>query len=106
MGTEYILGKLKLGSDYMPTKKGEGKIVNIDGKRYGAYRHYNNELYIVDITCTHLGCELKFNDEEKTWDCPCHASRFDYEGNILEGPAIRPLKRYKEGKNKIEPKLI
>lgn len=106
VGVEYILGKLKLGSDYMPTKKGEGKIVNIDGKRYGAYRHYNNELYIVDITCTHLGCELKFNDEDKTWDCPCHASRFDYEGNILNGPAIRPLKRYKEGKNKIDPKLI
>ena len=105
VGVEYIAGKLNLGSDYMPKERGEGKVVNIEGKRYGAYRHFNGELYIVDITCTHLGCELKFNSAEQTWDCPCHASRFDYEGNILEGPAIRPLNKYKEGKNKIDPKL-
>lgn len=105
VGIEYIAGKLNLGSDYMPNERGQGKIVNIDGKRYGAYRHYNDELYIVDITCTHLGCELKFNEAEKTWDCPCHASRFDYKGNILEGPAIRPLNEYKNGKNKVDPKL-
>lgn len=105
VGINYISGKLNLGSDYMPTQKGEGKIVNIEGKRYGAYRHYNGELYIVDITCTHLGCELKFNNTDKTWDCPCHASRFDFEGNVLNNPAISPLNRYNEGKNKINPKL-
>ena len=90
---EYIKGKLKLGQDEIPNKKGEGKIVNIEGKRYGAYRHFDNNIYIVDITCTHLGCELTFNSAEKTWDCPCHASRFDYKGNILNGPALRPLDR-------------
>lgn len=105
VGVNYISGKLNLGSDYMPTQKGEGKIVNIEGKRYGAYRHYNGELYIVDITCTHMGCELKFNNTEKTWDCPCHASRFDYEGNVLNNPAITPLNKYNEGKNKINLKL-
>ena len=101
VGAEYIAGKINLGSDYMPNEKGQGRIVNIEGKRYGAYRHFNGKLYIVDITCTHLGCELKFNGAEKTWDCPCHASRFDYEGNILEGPAIRPLNKFNEGKNGI-----
>ncbi|MGL5347958.1 MAG: FAD-dependent oxidoreductase [Peptostreptococcaceae bacterium] len=105
VGSRYLAGKINLGNDYMPNRKGEGRIINIDGKRYGAYRHYNGELYIVDITCTHLGCELKFNGAEKTWDCPCHASRFDYEGNILEGPAIRPLNKFNEGKNKIYPIL-
>ncbi|MBO3446285.1 FAD-dependent oxidoreductase [Clostridium sp. CCUG 7971] len=105
VGISYISGKLKFGSEEMPREKGEGKIVNIDGKRYGAYRNYDGELYVVDITCTHLGCELKFNSAEKTWDCPCHGSRFNYEGNILEGPALRPLKRYGEGKNKVDPKL-
>lgn len=105
VGVNYIKGKLTVGSDQMPQIKGEGKTVNIDGKRCGAYRHYNNELYIVDITCTHLGCELHFNSAEKTWDCPCHGSRFNYDGSILNGPALRPLNRYDEGKNKVDPKL-
>lgn len=106
VGVEYIASKINLGSDNMPEQKGEGKIVNIDGKRYGAYRHFNGELYVVDITCTHLGCELEFNSAEKTWDCPCHASRFDYNGKILEGPAIRPLNKYNHGENKIDPKIL
>ncbi len=106
VGANYIKGKLKIGSSDMPSEKGEGKIVNIDGNRYGAYRDYNNELYIVDTTCTHLGCELNFNSFEKTWDCPCHGSRFNYDGSILDGPAIRPLHRYDEDKNKVDPKLI
>lgn len=99
-------GKLNLGSDYMPKEKGEGKIINIEGERYGAYRNFDGELYIVDITCTHLGCELKFNGAEKTWDCPCHGSRFDYEGNVLDGPALHPLKPYGKGRNKVDPKLL
>lgn len=105
VGLNYISGKLKFASEKMPKEKGEGKLVDIDGQKYGAYRHYNNELFIVDVTCTHLGCELKFNSAEKTWDCPCHGSRFDYNGDILEGPAVRPLNRYGRYKNKIDPKL-
>lgn len=103
---DYIKGKLNLGKDDMPTKKGEGHIVNIDGKRYGAFRNYDGKLHIVDITCTHLGCELKFNSAENTWDCPCHGSRFDYDGNILDGPALKPLKKYRYGKNDVDPKLL
>ena len=102
----YIKGKLKIGSEELPIEQGEGKIVNIKGKRYGAYRHYNDDLYIVDNTCTHVGCELRFNSAEKTWDCPCHASRFDYKGNVIEGPALKNLKVYGKGKNDVNPKLI
>lgn len=105
VGINYIGGKLKFGSDKMPSEKGEGKVVNIEGKKYGVYRNYDDKLFIVDTTCTHLGCELKFNSAEKTWDCPCHGSRFDYKGNVLEGPALRPLNRYGEDKNKVDPKL-
>lgn len=103
---DYIKGKINLGNDNMPTKKGEGRIVNIDGKRYGAFRNYDGKLHIVDSTCTHLGCELKFNGGENTWDCPCHGSRFDYDGNILDGPALKPLNKYGHGKNDIDPKLL
>ncbi len=102
---EYIKGKLNDGSEEMP-QKGHGKIVTINNERYGVYRDKENHLYIVDITCTHLGCELKFNKEEKTWDCPCHGSRFSYKGEVLNGPALKPLKFYGEGKNDIEPKLL
>ena len=58
----------------------------IDGHPYGMYRK-ENDLYIVDIFCPHLGCTLTFNEYEKTWDCPCHGSRFDIEGKIIKGPA-------------------
>ena len=102
---DYVKGKLNIGHDDMPNI-GEGRIVNIDGKRYGAFRNYDGNLHIVDITCTHLGCELRFNSAENTWDCPCHGSRFDYEGNILNGPALKPLKKYGGGKNEVDPKLL
>lgn len=106
MTLNYISGKLKYGSDHFPIQEGTSEIVVLeDNKRYGAYRHFDGKLYIVDITCPHLGCELTFNSAEKTWDCPCHASRYDYKGNILEGPTVKPLKRYGEGKNHIKINL-
>jgi len=69
----------------------EGKVVTINGKRAGAYKDENGEVHIVDTTCTHLGCELEWNDAERTWDCPCHGSRFAYTGEIVEGPAEKSL---------------
>ncbi|WGX77050.1 (2Fe-2S)-binding protein [Paraclostridium bifermentans] len=103
---KYVSGKLKIGDNNLILEKGESKVVNVDGKRCGAYKDYDGKLYIVDITCTHLGCELTFNSAEKTWDCPCHASRFDYKGNAIEGPALRNLNRYDEEKNDIDPKIL
>ena len=70
---------------------GEGRVVTLYGKRAGAYRDEEGVLYIVNTTCTHMGCELNWNSAEKTWDCPCHGSRFSFEGKIIEGPAVEPL---------------
>lgn len=70
---------------------GEGKVVELYGKRAGAYRDDDGILYIVNTTCTHMGCELNWNPAERTWDCPCHGSRFSYEGKIVEGPAVKEL---------------
>ena len=70
---------------------GEGKVVELYGKRAGAYRDEQGILYIVNTTCTHMGCELNWNSAERTWDCPCHGSRFSYDGKIIEGPAVNEL---------------
>lgn len=73
-------------------KKGEGRAVELYGKRAGAYKNDEGVLYIVNTTCTHMGCELAWNPAERTWDCPCHGSRFSYDGKIVEGPAVEELK--------------
>ena len=49
------------------------------------------DLHAVSLRCTHLGCLLRFNAAERSWDCPCHGSRFDVDGAVLEGPAVNPL---------------
>jgi glycine/D-amino acid oxidase-like deaminating enzyme/nitrite reductase/ring-hydroxylating ferredoxin subunit len=72
---------------------GEGAVVRVDGKRAGAYKDESGKLHIVDTTCTHLGCEVEWNDGDKTWDCPCHGSRFAVDGNVVEGPAQKPLQQ-------------
>lgn len=75
---------------------GEGSVVMHHGKRAGAYKDENGKLYIVDTTCTHLGCETEWNHGEKTWDCPCHGSRFSYAGDVVESPALKPLNNITE----------
>ena len=72
---------------------GHGGTAEWHGKKYGVYRHPNGTLYAVDLKCPHFGCELTWNDDEKTWDCPCHGSRFDYEGHRLSEPAKAALHR-------------
>lgn len=69
----------------------QGAVVFHDGKRVGAYRDSKGQLHLVDRTCTHMGCETEWNEAERTWDCPCHGSRFTYDGEVVEGPATVPL---------------
>jgi nitrite reductase/ring-hydroxylating ferredoxin subunit len=72
-------------------ERGEGKTIRVDGERLAVYRDPHGTLHAVSPVCTHLGCHVKFNSTEATWDCPCHGSRFDVEGRVLDGPAIRNL---------------
>ncbi|WP_352418804.1 FAD-dependent oxidoreductase [Proteiniborus sp.] len=88
---QLIDGKLSPAPEDLDIKPGEGKIIKIDGNKVGAYRDEQGILHIVNTTCTHMGCELNWNSVERSWDCPCHGSRFSYEGKIIEGPAITPL---------------
>jgi glycine/D-amino acid oxidase-like deaminating enzyme/nitrite reductase/ring-hydroxylating ferredoxin subunit len=59
--------------------------------RTAAYRDDNGAVHAVSARCTHLGCTVRWNDAEKSWDCPCHGSRFDHTGKVLHGPAVEPL---------------
>ncbi|HAQ41109.1 MAG TPA: hypothetical protein DCM73_09945 [Clostridiales bacterium] len=72
-------------------KAGKGKIINYNGQKVGVYKNENDDYFCINPVCSHLKCSLSFNEAEKTWDCPCHGSRFDINGNILEGPAVNPL---------------
>lgn len=67
-------------------------ITKINGKRVGIYFDENGDKHIVSNVCPHLKCFLTFNKEDKTWDCPCHGSRFDTEGNSIKGPSVYNIK--------------
>jgi Rieske Fe-S protein len=75
--------------------RGEARVIRSGVERTGVYRDPDGELHGVSLRCTHLGCLLRFNAAETSWDCPCHGSRFDVDGAVLEGPAVRPLARRK-----------
>jgi glycine/D-amino acid oxidase-like deaminating enzyme/nitrite reductase/ring-hydroxylating ferredoxin subunit len=70
---------------------GQAGIVDHENRRTACYRDQEGSIHAVSPTCTHLGCEVTFNTAERTWDCPCHGSRFDIDGRVLEGPAVKDL---------------
>ena len=72
---------------------GEGGTVRVGARKVGAYRDYDGVLHAVSVNCTHLGCAVAWNAAETSWDCPCHGSRFHPDGTVLEGPAVKDLKR-------------
>jgi glycine/D-amino acid oxidase-like deaminating enzyme/nitrite reductase/ring-hydroxylating ferredoxin subunit len=74
----------------------EGRIIKRKEKKYGAYHGEDEYIHFVSADCTHLGCTIKWNNDEKSWDCPCHGSRFSYKGKVLNGPANKPLAYFKE----------
>jgi len=95
VGADFVGDRLKppeaAGADDVPP--GEARVVRDGLGRTGVYRDEQGELHAVSLRCTHLGCLLRFNAAETSWDCPCHGSRFDVDGGVLEGPAVDPLER-------------
>lgn len=76
-------------ADYI--RENEGTIVRVGSKKVAAYRDPQGELHLLSPVCPHLGCYVHWNDAEKSWDCPCHGSRFSPTGKLLNGPAVTDL---------------
>ena len=90
-----FLDKLKHSNmDFDSIANNSGSIVEINGQKVGIYKDSSGNIYPVKPICTHLGCLLSWNDVDKTWDCPCHGSRFDFMGKNLYNPAFKDLEIY------------
>lgn len=90
--TSLVLDKFKVPKDTLDSiNKEEGKIVELEDTKLGIYRDKNGKYYALKPICSHLGCELSWNNLDKTWDCPCHGSRFSYTGKSLYEPSIKDI---------------
>ncbi|WP_191907039.1 FAD-dependent oxidoreductase [Adhaeribacter soli] len=87
---DFPVGK---ASHFSDIKAGEGKTIEVDAEKLAVYRDEQNQLHVCSAVCTHMKCIVNFNNAEKTWDCPCHGSRFMLDGSVIEGPAILNLER-------------
>lgn len=74
--------------------RGEGMVVNEKGKKIAIYKDEQGKEHRFSAVCPHLGCIVHWNEMEKSWDCPCHGSRFSCMGKNLNGPAVKPLKEF------------
>ncbi len=87
-----ILNKFNIPEETLKdVKKGEGKIVKVEDEKIGIYKDENGKIFAIKPICSHLGCEVSWNNLDKTWDCPCHGSRFNYKGECISEPAIKNL---------------
>ena len=90
-----LLNKLKRANmNFDEIANDSGSIIEINNEKIGIYKNDNGKLYAVKPICTHLGCLLSWNDVDKTWDCPCHGSRFNFDGKSLYDPAFKDLEVY------------
>lgn len=89
---KYIGGAIsRPAGDLADVAPGEGRILMIEGEKAGVFRDEKGLVHAVNPTCMHLGCIVAWNSAEETWDCPCHGSRYDADGKVIHGPAVRDL---------------
>jgi glycine/D-amino acid oxidase-like deaminating enzyme/nitrite reductase/ring-hydroxylating ferredoxin subunit len=73
---------------------GQAAVLRLAGRKVAVHRDDGGQLHAVSATCSHLACLLHWNGAERSWDCPCHGSRFEVDGRVLQGPAVRDLERF------------
>ena len=84
----YLASKPKSFADLAP---GEGAVLKLDGHNVAGFRDEEGAVHAVSAVCTHMGCLVGWNATDRTWDCPCHGSRFALDGGVIHGPAVKPL---------------
>lgn len=96
---ELIKSKFEKTEGIQNLNPGEGRIIRFNGQKAGIYRDFEDNVTVLDISCTHMTTALNFNVAEKTWDCPAHGGRFAAaDGKLLEGPPKNPLQIFYQGK--------
>jgi glycine/D-amino acid oxidase-like deaminating enzyme/nitrite reductase/ring-hydroxylating ferredoxin subunit len=93
VGMHFLADRLSRREATEELSPGEGRVIRSGLGQRAVYRDASGELHGLSARCTHLGCIVRFNAAEQTWDCPCHGSRFAGTGDVIEGPAVRPLQR-------------
>jgi glycine/D-amino acid oxidase-like deaminating enzyme/nitrite reductase/ring-hydroxylating ferredoxin subunit len=89
---------LPVPEDASKISPGWGDIVKLHGERVAAYRDDQGVLHTLDPSCRHMGCIVSWNDAERTWDCPCHGSRYNVRGEVVHNPAVHGLKKKESDK--------
>lgn len=79
------------GRSLRDVRRGQGKVIERNGSKVAVYRDDDGQTIVRSATCTHMGCIVGWNAAERTWDCPCHGSRFKTDGSVISGPAEAPL---------------
>ncbi|HEV2867545.1 MAG TPA: FAD-dependent oxidoreductase [Allosphingosinicella sp.] len=102
-GAEFVKGNAEVAShlvsgylsrkphSFDELKAGEAAILKIEGHNVAGYRDDAGQLHAVSAVCTHMGCIVGWNETDRSWDCPCHGSRFAMSGEVIHGPAVKPL---------------
>ena len=82
-------------------ERSQGKLVEVNGEKVAAYRDEQGKIHALSPVCTHAGCIVSWNSEEKSWDCPCHGARYDIDGRVLTGPATKDLAKLNSDESRL-----
>jgi glycine/D-amino acid oxidase-like deaminating enzyme/nitrite reductase/ring-hydroxylating ferredoxin subunit len=95
VGFHFIADRLSRPAEGSPERlgPGDGAILRVEGRRRAVYRDEAGELHVLSPVCQHLRCVVAWNPAERSWDCPCHGSRYTGEGRVIQGPTVMDLKR-------------
>jgi glycine/D-amino acid oxidase-like deaminating enzyme/nitrite reductase/ring-hydroxylating ferredoxin subunit len=94
VGFSFVADRLSRADDKKPESlaRGEGAILRVGGRKRAVYRDDGGTLHVLSPVCRHLRCIVAWNPAERTWDCPCHGSRYTGEGRVIQGPTVEDLK--------------
>jgi Rieske Fe-S protein len=81
------------GRSLRAVPRGSGRILDHEDRRVAVYRDHDGTAHLRSRICPHMGCSVHWNHAERTWDCPCHGSRFTPTGDVMSGPAESPLSK-------------